>query len=114
MLYLEALANLGPRTTGIEGAVLWVSAGEYDPANTADGPRLLVVLGERLTTDTLKDSVSVTLTSPPRVLGTLPDPIATQVVEFIERNRDALLRHWHGEIGSKTVLNLISGFKPRA
>ena len=36
-------SNLRSETTGIEGAVLWIFAGEF--AGTELGPRILVVIG---------------------------------------------------------------------
>ena len=47
------------------------------------------------------------LTDPPQVLGTLPGPIKKKVVEFVSRNRDALLQHWNFEIDSKELLDLL-------
>jgi len=46
-------------------------------------------------------------TDPPQVLGTLPGPIKKKVVEFVSRNRDALLQHWNFEIDSKELLDLL-------
>jgi hypothetical protein len=47
------LSNLRPSDTGVEGAVLWISAGEFDPREAQHGPRIMVTLGERLTADRL-------------------------------------------------------------
>jgi hypothetical protein len=92
-LDLEALSNLLPEDTGVVDAVLWISAGEFSSSDVEHGPRLQVVLGRGLTVEGIANSVSVTLTNPPRMLGTLPSVVATQVTAFVERNRDALLRH---------------------
>ena len=102
---IEMLSNLGPRTTGIEGVVLWVAAGEFLRTDAHRGPRLVVVLGESLTAEGLEDAVSVTLGDPPCVIGKLPGLVEVQVVEFVARNRGPLLRHWHGEIDTKEMVD---------
>jgi hypothetical protein len=99
------MSNLRPSTTGVVGAVIWISAGEFAGADAQHGPRIKVVLGEKITTEGLKDAVSVRLTSPPQVLGTLPGNVKRQVVKFINRNRNVLLRHWRGEIDAKEVID---------
>lgn len=53
------------------------------------GPQLKVVVGT-------KASVTMTIEDSPRILGTLPGKVRSQVVAFIQRNQDALLRHWRG------------------
>jgi hypothetical protein len=52
----------------------------------------------------LRDAVSVTISSPPRVLGSLPGHIEKQVFRFIDLNRDVLLAHWRGELDPGDVL----------
>ena len=104
---LEAMSNLRSRTTGVEGTVIWVSAGEFAGVDSQHGPRLKVVLGDKITTEGLKHAVSVRLTTPPEVLGKLPGKVTRQVVEFVEKNRDVLLRHWNGEIDTKEMLDLL-------
>lgn len=103
----EAMSNLRPRTTGVEGAVIWVSAGEFSGANLQHGPRIKVVLGEKITTEGLEDAVSVTLGDPPKVFGKLSGKLTKQVVTFVNQNRAALIRHWNGEIDTKEMLDLI-------
>jgi hypothetical protein len=104
---LEAMSNLRSKTTGVRGAVIWVSAGEFAGSDAQHGPRIKVVLGEKITTEGLTDAVSVRLTDPPQVLGSLPGPIKKKVVEFVNRNRAALLQHWNFEIDSKELLDLL-------
>ena len=104
---LEAMSNLRPKTTGVEGAVIWISAGEFYGVDAQHGPRVKVMLGDKITNEGLKESVSVRITDPPVVLGSLPGKIRGQVIRFIEKNRDVLLRHWNGELGSKETLNLL-------
>lgn len=104
---LEAMSNLLPEDTGVDGAVIWISAGEFHGVDAQHGPRVKVVLGNKITTEGLRESVSVRITDPPVVLGSLPGNIRKQVIRFIERNRDVLLRHWNGELGAKETLNLL-------
>lgn len=104
---LEAMSNLLPKDTGVEGAVIWISAWEFYGVDSQHGPRIKVVLGNKITTEGLRDAVSVRITDPPVVLGTLPGSIRKQVLRFVDRNRDVLLRHWNGELDSKDTLNLL-------
>jgi len=104
---VEAMSNLRPKTTGIDGVVIWISAGEFAGVGAQHGPRIKVVVGEKITAEGLKESVSVTITKPPRVLGTLPGKVSTKVVRFVERNHDALIQHWNGELDAKEVLDLL-------
>jgi hypothetical protein len=101
---LEAMSNLRPNRTGVDDAVIWISAGEFAGADAQHGPRVKVVLGQKITTDGLRDSVSVTITDPPRVLGTLPGSVQRQVTQFVDRNRDVLLQHWAGEIDAAEII----------
>ena len=99
-------SNLLPRSTGIAGAVVWFSAGEFAEPDPHLGPRLLVVLGDDLKAG-WGDAVSVRLTDPPDVLGKLPTEVARQVVEFIRRNRVALLGHWQGDLDTKETVDML-------
>ncbi|HVZ36253.1 MAG TPA: hypothetical protein VG963_27685, partial [Polyangiaceae bacterium] len=80
------LSRLRAQDTAIEGAVVWFAAGEYSRTEVAYGPKILVALGTALIGDGLANAVSVTIATPPRVLGTLPTDVMTQVVQFIEKN----------------------------
>lgn len=102
-----ALSNMRGTTTGIEGVVIWVSAGEFGGAEPPHGPRLKVVLGDDISTERLQDAVSVLLTTPPRVLGELPRRTARQLVRFVNENRDILLRHWKGELDTREMFRLL-------
>lgn len=103
---VEAMSNITPDDSGVEGAVLWISPGEAHGTDVQHGPRLKVVLGTKVTTESLRASVTVTIEDAPRVLGgTLPGKVRGQVVAFIQRNQDVLLRHWRGELNSKQALN---------
>lgn len=89
-------SNLAAGDTGVEGAVIWVFAGEPSRTESQDGSRILVALGDTLTLDGLADSVAVRLTIPPDVLGTLPREVARQALEFAAGNRAVLLEYWQG------------------
>jgi hypothetical protein len=104
---LFLMSNLRSTETGVEGTVVWVSAGEFADAELQRGPRLMVVLGDVLAAKGLKDGVSVRLTNPPEVLGKLPGRVTQQVLKFVDRNRDVLLRHWIGEIDTGEMLELL-------
>jgi hypothetical protein len=106
------LTNVTPQHTGIEGVVIWFAASEFSTVEGEHGPKLLVVVGDRLTTDSLADGVMVKLGSPPTVLGTLPSEVARQVLEFVEINRQALLRHWTGELDSFDALAMLEPVGP--
>lgn len=96
--HVEAMANLLPRRTGIKGAVIWVSPGEFGGSDSRHGPRVKVMLGEKTTTEGIENSVSVTISQPPRVLGALPGKVKAQVIRFVTLNHDLLMQHWRGEL----------------
>ena len=99
-------SNLRPVTTGVEGAVIWIFAGEFTGVEL--GPRILVVIGgDKMSAKWLRGAVSVRLTVPPEVSGKLPGTIRRQIFEFVERNRNVLLKHWNGELASKETLDLL-------
>lgn len=99
--------NLLPEHTGVEGAVLWVFAGEFSRADAQHGPRVLVVPGHEPGVATLIDAVAVTIASPPGAFGGLPEAVKRQVVEWVERNRDVLLKYWQGEMATNDALDLL-------
>jgi len=91
-------------TTGVAGTIIWVSCGE--PTDTEDlGPRLWVVVGSTLGPEGLADCASVRLSNPPEVLGELPPAVAGQAMKFVDKHRDALVRHWNGEIATREMLD---------
>ena len=61
------MSTLGSEETGIDRVVICVCAGEFGSTGNQLGPRLLVVLGDRLSTESLKDATTVQLTSPPQL-----------------------------------------------
>lgn len=98
---MSAMSNLRPRATGIDGVIIWLSWGESSGAELEHGPRIKVIMGDRLTQEALSKAVSVKLTDPPQVMGTLPGKVKQQVFRFIERNRQALIDHWSGDTDSQ-------------
>jgi len=104
---LFLLSNLCPTETGVAGAVIWVSCGEFASGDPEQGPRLIAVLGERIRTEGLKDATTVRLTDPPEVLGALPGEIERAVVKFAEMNRGTLLRYWDGQLSTRELLDLM-------
>ena len=75
-------------------------------------PRLWVVLGISLSPENLKTAVIVSLTSPPEVRGELPPEVAEQVARFVDKNREALLRYWNAEIGTREMLDALEPVSP--
>ena len=102
LLRLELLSNLSSDSTGVSGAVIWVSAGEFTDQDL--GPRATVVLGTSLSPARLGESASILLTDPPRVLGELPEGITEQALGFVTRNRLALLRYWTNETSTPEMI----------
>jgi hypothetical protein len=100
-------STLRSEDSGVDGTVIWFFAAEPSHAEAQHGPRIQVALGDRLTLEGLATSVGVTITSPPRVLGTLPPDVVKQVVEFVDKNRDALFTYWQGEMATSDVMDLI-------
>jgi hypothetical protein len=109
---LEVLSVLRSSDTGVGGAAVWVAAGEFEDADRHLGPRLLVTVGDSIHADGLKDAVRVRLTSQPNLLGVLPHGIARQVESFVAENKDALARHWRGEIDTREMLDLLEKVRP--
>lgn len=110
--YLLAMSNLVPKRTGVHGAVIWVSAGEFAGKDGQHGPRVKVVLGSKINTETLDDAVSVRLTDPPEVLGALPGKIAAQVVKFVALNRKTLLAYWRLKLDTATMIERLVSIQP--
>jgi len=101
---LEAMSNLRSKVTGVENTIIWVSSGEFSGSNIQHGPKIKVALGNKITDETLANAISIQLTDPPQVLGTLPGEIKKQAVEFVSKNRDTLLHYWNKEIDTAEML----------
>ena len=102
---LEVMSNLRTRTTGVEDATVWVSAGEFAGAQTQYGPRIKVILGTKITTEGLAEAASVTITVPPKVIGTLPGKLKKQSIAFVNLNREILLQYWGNEVSTREMLD---------
>jgi hypothetical protein len=101
---LEAMSNLPPKDTGVAGVVICVSSGEFAGTESQHGPRVKVMPGTKVTREGLEDAVSVTITTPPRVIGTLPGKVRKEVVEFVNVNREILLRYWNNDASTREML----------
>jgi hypothetical protein len=101
----EAMSNLPPVDTGVAGAVIGVSSGEFVGAKSPHGPRIKVVLGTKITAEGLADAATVTITEPPRVIGTLPGKVKKQPISFVSLNRAVLLRYWRNEVSTRQMLD---------
>jgi hypothetical protein len=99
--------NLLQDVTGVEGAVVWIFMGEPTRNETALGPRILVVPGERLTVISLSNAAAVRITTPPEIVGTLPPRLSMQAAAFAAANRDVLQLYWLGEMGTQDALDLL-------
>jgi hypothetical protein len=106
-ILVEAMSNLRASSTGVEGTVIWISSGEFESKKSPHGPRIKLVISNKITTEGLRDAVSITLTKPPRVLGKLPPKVKKQAIAFVRLNLDALLAHWNGELDSAEVVRKI-------
>jgi hypothetical protein len=100
-------SNLLPEHTGVEGAVVWIFAGEFSRTESHYGPRILVVPGRELGVESLSDAVAVTIASLPEILDCLPDKIEPHVVAWVERNRDVLSIYWQGEMATDDAFELL-------
>jgi len=102
-----AMSNLRSRTTGIQGAVIWISTGTSSGGKKLQhGPRVKVTLGE--TASVSKGSASVSVGTNPRVLaGTLPAKIEKDVLAWVRLNQNALTRYWNDELETAEVLPLL-------
>ena len=101
---IEAMSNLRSKTTGVVGVVIWISAGEFSGSDLQHGPRIKVVLGDKINKEGLKNAVSVTIAASPKVIGVLPARIKKEVLAFINNNRDTLLAHWNGELDASEAI----------
>ena len=65
--------------------MIWISSGEFAGADIQHGPRIKIVMGDKITSEGLGDAVSVKLTDPPEVVGELPGKIMRQVIKFVDK-----------------------------
>lgn len=99
----EKLFGRRGRERGVTYTIIWFSERGFKHVDSQRGPRVKVVLGDKITTPRVGRAASVMIETPPRLVGVLPIAVARKVTAFVERNRDVLLSHWEGEIDSETV-----------
>src|ERR1700744_5708992 len=101
---LEAMSNLRTRSTGVDDATIWVSAGGFAGAQMQHGPRIKVIPGTKITKEGLLEAASVTITDPPKVIGDLPGKLKKQAIAFVTLNSEILLQYWRNEIDTQDLL----------
>lgn len=107
-----AMANLSPSTTGIEGAVLWVSVGECEGKKSVHNSRIKVVEGTSMSASKLNDAAIVSIEDEPKLLhGKLKQKIQQNVYSFIKLNKDILLDYWNGKIDTYVFVTQIKSVK---
>lgn len=104
LVNVMAMSNLPPEDTGVTGAVIWVSA---NGIGLKHGPRVKVIVGNKVSDGNLKNSVSVTITNPPKVLGDLPAAIKKDAVQWVTLNQAVLLDYWNNRISTREMMNSI-------
>ena len=105
-----AMSNLTSSDTGVDGVVIWVSAGEFAGKGSPHGPRIKVVFGSRVTSEGLDNAVTATLEDPPRFIGDLSVKKKKEVTAFINKNRSVLLRYWAGGMSTREMIDSIVKF----
>ena len=101
-------ANLGDESTGVDGAVVWIFAGEPTRSGSVLGPRLWVVAGAACSVENLSGAVVVTLSRPPEVFGALPPALERKALQFVEVNRDVLVRYWRGRMDTQQMIDRLA------
>ena len=99
-----AMANLSSKTTGVVGAIIWVSAGEFEGKKSVHGARIKVVEGTNMTAKGLTDAAVVTIADVPELKhGKLKKKTFKLVAAFITLNKAALLSYWKGKIDTSEL-----------
>jgi len=100
-----AMANLASKTTGVIGAVIWVSAGEFEGKKSVHSARVKVVEGNSMTTKGLADAAVVTIAATPELKhGRLKKKTMSLVTAFIILNKAVLLAYWKGKIDTSELM----------
>jgi hypothetical protein len=107
------LTSIGPESTGVPGAAIWLAIGEFSTDDAHLGPRIMVVVGTELTAQSLAAGVAVTLSIPATVVGTLPEAIRGRVISFADSNRDVLLEYWGGELDTRSAIGRLERVRSR-
>jgi len=97
------MANLHKEDTGISNVVIWVSGGGE---KLKHGPRIKVVHGNKFKPEL---SSTIPLTPPMRIIGNadVSQEEFAQIIDWIELNRDIILKYWNDEISTHTLLDSI-------
>ena len=98
------LSNHTSTETGIDGAVLWISSGEFVLGTNLD-PRIIVVVGPLNTPlEHIRNSPTISISKPPKVMQPgLPAAIEKQAINFVSINYRLLLAYWNQEIDTPTL-----------
>ena len=96
---IEAMSNLRSKSTGVDGAILWVSAGEFEGKESQHGPRVKVILGQgRVTMEALQKAPSVKIKDGSLIQGRLKGSLLKKIQMFLNLNRTVLLDYWNQKI----------------
>jgi len=52
--------------------------------------------------------VVVTLSRPPEVFGALPPALERKALQFVEANRDVLVRYWRGRMDTQQMIDVLA------
>lgn len=103
---IYSMSNLRPKSTGVDGVVIWISTGTSEGKKIPHGPRVKITLGD--TASSGRGSASISVGAHPRVVaGTLPAKVQKDVLAWVRLNQKALTRYWNDEIETVEVLPLL-------
>jgi len=95
---LFEMANLWPENTNLP-VVVWVS----EKGKSKHGPRVKVMTHTGKMN--IKDTVSITISSQPILIGKLDSKILKAVSKWIILNKQNLLNYWNEEISTNIMIN---------
>lgn len=104
-----AMSNLHSEDTGVSGAVIFVSSGEFEGKKSQHGPRVKVMVGNKVSSEALRKAVTVSISDPPRIIGDgkLSPALRKKVFTFITENKDTLLGYWQFNLTTREMLDAI-------
>jgi len=103
------MSNLLPPNTGVNGTVIWISAGEFEKGKHS--PRIKVVVGDQITLESLSQAASITIIGSPKIIGNLPSKITKNAIAFVKLNQTILIKYWENEVSTREMLNSIINIK---
>jgi hypothetical protein len=104
-----SMANLSSATTGVKGAIIWVSVGEFSGKKSEHEARIKVVEGSSMSSN-LENAAVITIEESPKVLhGKIKKKVAKDSISFVTLNKKPLLDYWNGKIDTAVF---ISRLKP--